>query len=552
MKRINFKFLAVAILVAVTAYSCIDDKFDNPPITELPEGSIVTIQKLRDLCPPGNTYKIEGDTSLYAVVTMDEMSGNIYRNIFIQDNTGAVNLRFGSTSGLYEGDSIRLYLKGAVLSWYNNLFQIDSLHADYNVIKQATNRNVEPELATISQINADHDYYQSRLVKIEDVQVKASDTASIWAPYQQYGEIFIEDTQNKSMLIRTSGYAKFAGENVPNGSGSIIAIVGLYRETVQLGIRRTSEVDLYGERFGDEGPGEGEGSGSFEDPYNVAAVITNNSGTDKWVEGYIVGVMETSVDPYEATFDGPFVTNSNMIIAASPTETNLSNCLIVQLPFGEVRSALNLVDNESNLGKEVMVRGDLMAYFSSPGVKNTDGYWIDGDGLNPDDVVPIDAFFEEDFTSNLGSFTAYSISGDQVWEWKNYDNGCAVMTGHVNPNSFANEDWLISPAIDLTGKSSVVMNIREAVNYITDNGYDELQVLVSTDYDGTSAPSTASWTELTGFNRPVGSDWNFVDSGDISMSAYDGETIHIAFMYKSTTADASTWEVGKVILFEQQ
>ena len=501
---------------------------------------------------PGNTIKINGDTSLYAVVTMDEMSGNIYRNIFVQDNTGAVNLRFGSTSNLYEGDSIRLYLKGAVLSWYNNLFQIDSLHADYNVIKQATERYVEPEVATINEINLDKDYYQPRLVKIENVQIRAADTASIWAPYQQYGEVYIEDTNGNDMLIRTSGYAKFASENIPNGSGSIIAIVGLYRETVQLAIRNTSEVDLYGERFGDEGPGEGEGSGTFDDPHNVAAAITNNTGTDKWVAGYIVGVMETSVDPYEATFEGPFATNSNMMIASSPSETNPSNCLIVQLPYGEVRTALNLVDNESNLGKEVMVRGDLMAYFSSPGLKNTDGYWIDGDGLNPDDVVPIDAFFEENFTSDLGSFTAYSTTGDQVWGWKNYDDGCAVMSGHVNPNSFANEDWLVSPAIDLTGKANVVMNIREAVNYITSNGYDELQVLVSIDYDGTSAPSSATWTELTDFNRPVGTDWNFVDSGDISMTAYDGETIHIAFKYTSTAADASTWEVGKVILFEQE
>ncbi|MDX9770965.1 MAG: DUF5689 domain-containing protein, partial [Tenuifilaceae bacterium] len=194
MKRFSFKLLAVTLLVAVAAYSCIDDKFDTPPIVELPEGSVLTIQKLKELCPPGNTYKINGDSSLYAVVTMDEMSGNIYRNIFVQDNSGAANLRFGSTSGLYEGDSIRLYLKGAVLSWYNNLFQIDSLHADYNVVKQATERFVEPEVATISQINLDKDYFQSRLVKIEDVQIRASDTASIWAPYQQYGEIYIEDT----------------------------------------------------------------------------------------------------------------------------------------------------------------------------------------------------------------------------------------------------------------------------------------------------------------------------------------------------------------------
>ena len=51
MKRFSFKLLAVTLLVAAAAYSCIDDNFDTPPIPELPEGNIVTIQKLRDLCP---------------------------------------------------------------------------------------------------------------------------------------------------------------------------------------------------------------------------------------------------------------------------------------------------------------------------------------------------------------------------------------------------------------------------------------------------------------------------------------------------------------------
>ncbi|MDD3568105.1 MAG: DUF5689 domain-containing protein [Bacteroidales bacterium] len=390
MKRFSFKLLAVTLLVAVAAYSCIDDKFDTPPIVELPEGSVLTIQKLKELCPPGNTYKINGDSSLYAVVTMDEMSGNIYRNIFVQDNSGAANLRFGSTSGLYEGDSIRLYLKGAVLSWYNNLFQIDSLHADYNVVKQATERFVEPEVATISQINLDKDYFQSRLVKIEDVQIRASDTASIWAPYQQYGEIFIEDTDGNEMMIRTSGYAKFAGENVPNGFGSIIAIVGLYRETVQLSIRRTSEVKLDGERW----IPVLSGSGSFEDPLNVAAAITNNSGTDKWVTGYIVGVYETKdengndLSEFKPSFEAPFYTNANILISDNPNETSLSNCLPVQLLIGTIRNVVNLVDNESNLGKEIKLRGNLESYFSIPGLKGINGYWLDGEGLNPDDDTP--------------------------------------------------------------------------------------------------------------------------------------------------------------------
>lgn len=555
MKRFSFKLLAVTLLVAVAAYSCIDDEFDTPPIVELPEGSVVTIQKLKELCPPGNTYKINGDSSLYAVVTMDEMSGNIYRNIFVQDNSSAANLRFGSTSGLYEGDSIRLYLKGAVLSWYNNLFQIDSLHADYNVVKQATERFVEPEVATISQINLDKDYFQSRLVKIEDVQIRASDTASIWAPYQQYGEIYIEDTEGNEMMIRTSGYAKFASENVPNGFGSIIAIVGLYRETVQLSIRRTSEVKLDGERW----IPVLSGSGTKEDPWDVETGISLQNKDPRetgWVKGFIVGAVKDGTSSVSSAndidFTAPFSGYTNVVIADNSDEKDLSKLLVVNLPSGKpLRSQVNLKDNPSNLGKWINVTGTLRTYFGIAGMRDgtgeTSDFEIEGGG---GDGGIIEAFFEENFTNDLGSFTSISIIGDQQWGWDSYDNGCAKMSGNVSSTNYANEDWLISPSIDLTNKVNVVMHIREAINYIT--SYNDLQVMVSTNYNSANPPSSSTWTEMTGFNRPQGSNWTFVDSGDISMTQFEGETIHIAFKYSSTNSGSATWEIGKVILFEQQ
>lgn len=249
MKRFSLKLLAVSILSTIVASSCIDVKFDIPPAKELPVGSVVTLQALKNLCPLGNSYKIAGDSSVYATVTMDETSGNLYKTIFVQDNTGAVNLRFGSSTNLYEGDSIRIYLKGAVLWWCNNLFQIDSLHADYNIVKQASNRNIQPMLSSISEINLNKDYYQSRLVTVGNVQVKAADTIKTWAPYQEYGEISIEDINGNTMLIRTDCYSKFARQKVPKGSGSLTAIVGMNRETVQLFIRRASEADLTGPRY---------------------------------------------------------------------------------------------------------------------------------------------------------------------------------------------------------------------------------------------------------------------------------------------------------------
>ncbi len=50
--------------------------------------------------------------STYGVVVGDESSGNIYKNSYVQDSTGAINLRLINPGGLYVGDSIRIYLKG--------------------------------------------------------------------------------------------------------------------------------------------------------------------------------------------------------------------------------------------------------------------------------------------------------------------------------------------------------------------------------------------------------------------------------------------------------
>jgi hypothetical protein len=545
MNKLRNNPLMLAALLILTVSSCIDDTFDTPPVVEIPVGSVLTIQGLRDLCPPGNSYKFTGDASVYAIVTMDEKSGNIYKNAFLQDPTGAVNLRFLSSSALYEGDSIRLYLKGAVLGRYRGMFQVDSLHADSSVIKQATNRHITPQIATIPEIKSLlSDYYQSRLVKIENVQFIPSDTAKVWADAVglNYINRTLQDTLGNQIIIRTSGYAKFATQLTPTGYGSLVAIVTEYDGTAQLVIRKVSDVNLNEPRWSDSSI-QPSGNGSFDTPFNVAAAVSNNTGFNKWVEGYIVGVIETNVDPFVANFVSPFATNSNLLIADESSETNLSKCLTVQLPAGTIRDILNLVTHPENQGKQVKLFGNLEAYFGQPGIKGLTGFWFEGNG-----IIPVVGFWEENFNTNLGVFIAHNIVGAQVWVWGNFDGGCAVMNG-FSSGAQNNEDWLVSPAINLADKVNVNMAIREAVNYSTD--LTNMKVLISNNYDGSSLPTVSGdWTELAGFTRPVGNSWTFVDSGNIDISQYDGETIYIAFKYNSTTSVAATWEVSKVQLYE--
>lgn len=544
MKKRNISILTLVLgaLMFLGFEGCIKQEYGIPNIPKIPMGKVITVEQLRDICPPGNSHTFVGDTSLVLVVAMDDKSGNLYKEAYGQDHTGGVLLRTTSAGGLYQGDSIYINLNGLNVQYYRKVFQVDSVSIIDNIVKLGVGIHVEPEVVSIPDLKTWE--FESKLIRLENVQFIAADTATVYADADnlEYGELTIEDEYGYTVMLRTSGYAKFARELTPVGSGSITAIAGRYDDNVQLAIRRISEVEFDNPRLDIQGY-----DGTFDNPYPASYAIANNSGNGVWVTGYLVGVMETNTDPFAASFAPPFYTNSNVLLADNPNETNLSNCLIVQLPAGAIRNAVNLVNNPGNLGKEIMLHGNLEKYFSVPGLKETDGYWLDGAGIIP--VDPIDAFFEEFFTSDLGVFTAYSVVGDQAWKWANYDGGCAYISGHTGTHN-ENEDWLVSPQVDLTGKQNVHLALREAINYST--FLEDVQVLISTDYSGSGLPTqSGEWTLLNVTGRASGTNFNFVDCNPVDLSSYDGDKVYIGFKYTSSTSRSATWEISQVKLYEQ-
>ncbi len=125
------------------------------------------------------------------------------------------------------------------------------------------------------------------------------------------------------------------------------------------------------------------------------------------------------------------------------------------------------------------------------------------------------------------------FSGDHFAEMSNYDGG--------NQES---ETWLITPGVDLSSASNPVFNFMNACNYTG----DDIEVKISADYDGTSAPSTATWTDLSP-NLSTGS-WNDVFSGDLDISAFVGDTVYIAFKYIGTSSDGKTWQIDDINIFD--
>lgn len=111
---------------------------------------------------------------------------------------------------------------------------------------------------------------------------------------------------------------------------------------------------------------------SSGDVLSVAEAVDRAGEEDVWVCGYIVGGDLTSSS---ASFSKPFTSRTNIVLGPRSSTNEKSSCLSVQLPSGELREALNLVDNPEILGRKVCLRGDIVeAYYGIPGIKNISDY----------------------------------------------------------------------------------------------------------------------------------------------------------------------------------
>lgn len=165
------------------------------------------------------------------------------------------------------------------------------------------------------------------------------------------------------------------------------------------------------------------GPGSADQPYTIAeAIAIDNNKSKGWVNGYIVGVMhyneEEKANYFSSEVNGM---GTNIVIAATTTETNTENMICVQLPAGKIREDLNLVDRPGNMGKEVSVCGSFEKYCGIHGVKNTSDYTIVG-GIAPipvTETASLTTFVEEqNEDSNMkitGTVTVFYQSPDKQY-----------------------------------------------------------------------------------------------------------------------------------------
>ena len=300
---------------------------------------------------------------------------------------------------------------------------------------------------------------------------------------------------------------------------------------------------------------------SKDNPYSVSTVLEKQDGTTAWVKGFIVGgvTSDNTVTTVEKEGDVIFGTEkvraSAIVIAETAGETDYKKCLVIG--FGndspDTKPALNLVDNKGNLGKEVILHGNLTNAFKAAGMKTIIGAVLDGKeigGTEPD--IPVEgAYIDEKFSASLGTFTSKSAEGALTWIYSsNYK--CAMVTGYDSSakTNQAGVTYLVSKSVDLSNSANAYISFKHAINYeTTSNINNNHQLVISKDYSGDV--KTATWQTLT-IKMASGNTFTFVESGKVAIPAeFIGQSnVTVALKHTCGAEKSSTWEVQDFVVAE--
>ncbi len=579
MKNRVFNAFLLLAMVGMMFTAC-KKEYPEPPIQDLPIGTVYTIDEILAM-EPGTVFT--DDASVYGIITADEVSGNLYKAAFMQDRaTGAaIELYLNAVSGVRIGDSVRIYLKDVTYAMYNNLPQLSNFEADGHIVILANNKPIEPEVTTIADVNAGN--HLAQLIRLENVRFTEQNT---FADPTTYGNRTLADPTDYSqtVIVRTSNYANFANDSLPQGTGNLTAIATVYNNTWQLVIRSARELDFDGyvpggdnglpyyqdfaSSFGTYTTYDVAGPQSWEIDYNTAKMTgyanSTNYANEDWLISSQFSLENVSSASLTMTYIARYFNNldSDITLQVSSDYTSGDPTLATwtQVPATWISGSnwtdfvATTVDLSQFVGQKICVAVKYVSDDVNAGTIEVQSILIqEGSGPtpppgpNPGGEVQ-NMPYSQSFASEFGTYMTYDVLGLQSWE---IDFQTAKMTGHVGGNpgeNYANEDWLISSPVAITGVDDAKMTMSYIGRYFTSIN-EEVTVWASTNYTWGSDPSMASWTQVPA-TLVEGSNWNDFITVELSLTEYVGQTITVAVKYTSTDSKAGTMEIQSITIEE--
>ena len=348
MKTKKYILFALAVLGLTT--SCMKGDWDAPSKEDgmvsygnqdIKATNLKTIAELKQLYAAeisSNTPKqVTQPMQIQGVVTGNDVGGNIYNSLYIQDNTGAIVINIGQ-GGLYgqfaEGNSVLIELNGLYVGGYGKQPQIGTIYNDpkkaepvpqvgrmtrylwndhYKLIDPIPGLEAKPLEVKFSLMPLNIEEYCGRLITLKGVELKDADGVAVFAPSD--GSVSLTaNCANRpikglsDVVLRTSTYADFAKYPLPTGRVDITGVASRYNDTWQFLMRDYNDIQPTTLSPDDIPPTfEPSGEGTATAPYNVAGIINatkdltsgTTTSTEYYVAGYITKVSDFS-DKYSS------------------------------------------------------------------------------------------------------------------------------------------------------------------------------------------------------------------------------------------------------------
>lgn len=174
----------------------------------------------------------EHDIVIQGSVTSSDSCGNFYQSLFIQDITGALELRlaFYDTYVIYApGEIVSVKLRGVPLERINGTLgaTIGGFNiAATRIVRQGAGLRLQPRRVTIEQIDS------TLLGQYVEIAGGGFTQAGkqIWSSERSY----TVPGSRSALIVYTSPYATFANELLPVGMIRIRGILTRYKDQIQL------------------------------------------------------------------------------------------------------------------------------------------------------------------------------------------------------------------------------------------------------------------------------------------------------------------------------
>ena len=196
-------------------------------------GQLMNIGDVRALFGGTNT-SAPADRKIKGFVISDRTTSNLNgRNLFLQDESAGIVVRFTSNHSYNLGDEIEVEISNEEISEYNGLLQVNGVPLDNSAVLTVGN-NVIPRSATVAEIHANFDDWEGSLIKISNATISGAGT-----PLS--GGKTVTDASG-SIAMYTQTYASFASMTTPSGPVNITAIVSDFNGN-QIILRNPSDIE---------------------------------------------------------------------------------------------------------------------------------------------------------------------------------------------------------------------------------------------------------------------------------------------------------------------